>query len=242
VSAISAKSRLGPALFASLMISLLIGLGIWQLQRLAWKEGLIEKIEARVKAPAVALPDPALWPRLLPDEYEYRHVELIGRYLPEAPILVFRGTGGGTGIKTPGYLVFSPFKLTSNAYIMINRGFVPIELLPQILKDQRNAQEDVHVLGLMRSPEPRNFFTPPDDPETAKYFTRDPGSMAAHLKLESLSAPFSIDADKDPGLDAWPKGGTTEISIPNNHLGYALTWFGLALGGAGVFIAYLWRG
>jgi surfeit locus 1 family protein len=91
----------------------------------------------------------------------------------------------------------------------------------------------------MRAPEARNLFTPPDDLAHGRAFTRDPEAIAAHFGLHP-SAPFSIDAEVAADARAWPRGGTTELRIPDNHLGYALTWFGLAATGAAVFGTYAW--
>jgi surfeit locus 1 family protein len=79
----------------------------------------------------------------------------------------------------------------------------------------------------MRRPETRNAFTPADEPDKNLWFTRDPAALAAHWSL-SDAAPFSIDADAAPNPGGWPKGGATVMTIPNNHLSYALTWFALA--------------
>jgi surfeit locus 1 family protein len=89
----------------------------------------------------------------------------------------------------------------------------------------------------MREPEPRNLFTPADRPDQDQWFTRDPAAIAAHFGL-SRAAPFSVDADYSGDPKSLPRGGTTVIAFPNNHLGYALTWFGLAAALAGVFGAW----
>jgi surfeit locus 1 family protein len=216
-----------PAIFTCLCCAFLVSLGIWQLQRLAWKEGLIAQIEARAKAPPTALPDPDQWPSLDPQSYEYRHVELDGTLENDKEALVFRPSGGGA-MQEPGYLVLTPLRLASGAYVIVNRGFVT----------EANKDPSTHIIGLMRQPESRNFFTPADNPASGQYFTRDPALIAAHFGL-SNAAPFSIDADAAPlPPGSWPKGGATVLAFPNNHLSYALTWFGLALALLGVFIAF----
>ena len=92
----------------------------------------------------------------------------------------------------------------------------------------------------MRRPESRNLFTPPDEPAKNLWFTRDPSALAAHWSLAE-SAPFSVDADLTPNPGGWPKGGATVMTIPNNHLSYALTWFALAATLAAVAGIYVWR-
>ncbi len=226
-----------PALFTGLCCAFLVSLGIWQLQRLAWKEGLIAQIEARAKAPPTPLPAPNQWPSLDPQSYEYRHVELDGTLENDKEALVFRPSGGGL-MQEPGYLVLTPLRLASGAYVIVNRGFVTEANKMPGARLAGQTEGPNHITGLMRQPESRNFFTPADNPATGQYFTRDPALIAAHFGL-SNAAPFNIDADAAPlPPGGWPKGGATALAFPNNHLSYALTWFGLALALLGVFIAF----
>jgi surfeit locus 1 family protein len=235
------KALFWPALFTVLAGAILIGLGVWQLERLHWKEGLIGEIEARSTVKPQPLPPVADWPALKPDDYDYRHVEAQGTFENDKEALVFHGPGfSRKGISTPGYLVLTPLRLASGGIVIVNRGFVPENLKDKAARVAGEIDGPVRVTGLMRPPEPRNFFTPADDPASGRYFTRDPAEIAAHFGLAEV-APFSIDADDLPVQGGWPMGGTTEIAIPNNHLSYALTWFGLALGLFGVFAAFAWH-
>ena len=97
---------------------------------------------------------------------------------------------------------------------------------------------EVTVTGLMRPPEKRNTFTPADEPDQNLWFTRDPAALGRALGLTD-AAPFSVDADADGNPGGWPKGGATVMTIPNNHLSYALTWFALAATLAGVALAFM---
>ncbi|WP_158810043.1 SURF1 family protein [Beijerinckia sp. L45] len=224
-----------PAVFTLMMGAILIGLGIWQLQRLAWKTAILERIEARTTAPAQPLPTMTTWASLSPDDYEYRHVALDGTFDHTKEALVFRGTAAG-----PGYFVLTPLHLATGGTVIVNRGHVPTDRAGPATRKAGEVAGPVHVVGLMREPEPRNTFTPADDPASGHYFTRDPALIAAHFGL-SDAAPFSIDADATPVPGGLPRGGTTEIAIPNNHFSYALTWFGLAAGLFGVFGVLAWR-
>jgi surfeit locus 1 family protein len=222
------------------LCAIALGLGLWQLQRGATKQALIAAIAARATAAPEALPDPSEWPRLRPLDYEYRHVVLEGRFVPEMEVLVFRPSGGGaTGPKEPGYDVLTPLRTVSGAYIIVNRGFIPQSLLDRVSRGEPAGTGMARATGLMRAPESRNLFTPPDDLARGRAFTRDPAAIATHFGLEP-AAPFSIDADASADPRAWPRGGTTELRISDNHLSYALTWFGLAATGAAVFCAYAW--
>ena len=229
------RSLLAPAVFTLATGAVLIGLGGWQMQRMTWKNAIVARIEARTRAPAQPLPPPSTWADLQADAYEYRRVTLDGTFDHAKEALVFRGTAAG-----PGYFVLTPLRLASGGTAIVNRGFVPPDRADPASRRQGQVAGTVRVTGLMRSPEPRNMFTPADDPATGRYFTRDPALIAAHFALAD-AAPFSIDADATPVPGDLPRGGTTEVSIPNNHLSYALTWFGLAAGLFGVFATYAWR-
>jgi surfeit locus 1 family protein len=232
------RALLWPGFFSLLGVALLISLGVWQLHRLAWKEALIAQVTSRVGAPPAPLPSEADWPRLLPSEYEYRHVRVAGTFDTRRQVFVYRaletprGQYGG-----PGYLVLTPLRLAEGGTILVNRGFVPDERKQAVAAQSLSPDATVDVTGLMRSPEPRTWFTPADDPAKGEWFTRDPAAIGAAMKLDRL-APFTIDADANADPAALPEGGETVISFPNNHLAYAFTWFGMAAALIGVFTAF----
>jgi surfeit locus 1 family protein len=232
------RSLLWLGLFTSIALAGLIGLGLWQLQRLSWKETLIAEVEARVVAPPVDAPSSADWAKLEPSDYEYRHVRLSGIYDFSHQALVFRALDHPRGeFGGPGYLVLTPLRLADGAAVIVNRGFIPQEQRDRFAAPTQTVSGKVEVTGLMRSSEPRNWFTPGDDPAHDQWFTRDPIAIAAALKLER-AAPFTIDVDATGAPGDLPQGGETILAFPNNHLGYAFTWFGMALALVGVFAAY----
>jgi surfeit locus 1 family protein len=226
------KGLLWPAVFTVCGFAILVWLGVWQLERLRWKEGLIADIDARSDAVPGPLPAEAQWPQLNPQDYDYRHVEAHGQFDYDKEVLVFRPSGPGE--YGPGYLVLTPLLLDNGAIVIVNRGYVRQEHKDPAERGQ--IPGDVTVKGLMRPSEPRNLFTPADEPAKGIYFTRDPAELAAHFHLARV-APFTIDADAAQVPGGWPKGGTTVRALPNNHLEYAITWFGLAAGLVGVFLA-----
>jgi surfeit locus 1 family protein len=232
------RSLLWLGVFTLLGLAGLISLGFWQLERLAWKEALIGEVEARVAAPAVEAPPEADWAALAPSDYEYRHVLLAGVYEFTHQALVFRALDRPRGrFGGPGYLVMTPLRLPAGAHVIVNRGFVPQDQKDRFAAQTGDGPGNVSVTGLMRSSEPRTWFTPPDDPSRGQWFTRDPAAIAAAFQL-ARAAPFTIDADASGEPGDLPQGGETILAFPNNHLGYAFTWFGLALALAGVFCAY----
>lgn len=229
--------RVGPIIAASTTGFLtLVGLGVWQLQRLHWKEGIIAQIKSRRNAAATSMPTENVWSSLQPDDYEYKHVAVNGAFDADKTALVFRGGAPNAPGEGPGYELLTPLRLPDDSVVIVNRGFAP---LASIDAARANLPKGTVVLtGLMRSPETRNAFTPSDEPSRSVWYTRDPASVAARFALKRV-APFSIDADANPKAQGWPRAGTTVVDIPNNHLSYALTWFGLAAALIGVSIAYL---
>jgi len=230
------KGLFVPIAFFFVACGILVSLGAWQLHRLAWKETLIEEIATRSKAPPQPLPDPASWPQLAANDYAYRHVRLTGTFENDDEAHVFYGTGPHE--LGPGYLIFTPLRLRSGAIVIVNRGFVPASLAAQSTRAKGELSGEVTLAGLMRPPEERNLFTPADEPDKNLYFSRDPAPIAAHFHLSQV-APFIVDADPAPVPGGWPIGGMTQIDIPNNHLSYALTWFGLAVGLVATFAGWL---
>ena len=228
------RALLAPALGTLIVGAILIGLGLWQLHRLAWKEALLARIEARSKAAPAGLPPMSQWASLKAEDYEYRHVVAAGTFDNSAETLILRASQDG-----PGYHVMTPLRLDGGGAILVDRGFVPAALKDPKTRTAGAITGKVRVTGLLRAPEPRNFFTPPDDPARNEFFTRDPLKIAARDGLAE-AAPFSIDADPTMASPGWPKPTAGELAIPNNHLSYALTWFGLALGLFGVFAFYAW--
>lgn len=217
------KVPLAAALVTALAFAFLVGLGVWQLQRLAWKEAIIARIAARANAAPQPPPPRAEWAALRPDDYDYRRVRVSGRFVQGKVARVFRPSApGGTSGEGPGYVFLAPFE-TKDGIVVVNRGFAPLARADDVAAPPAG---ETQVEGLMRPPEPRNAFTPPDTPEKGLWYTRDGPAIAAALGF-AQAAPFTIDADRVPGV-ALPRGGATEISFPNNHLSYALTWFGLA--------------
>lgn len=229
----SRRRLAGAGLAALAGVLLLIGLGVWQLKRLAWKEGLIAEANARAHAAPAPAPPPSQWAALKPADYEYRRVAVKGAYDYSRQEFLFgalenpRGRYGGVG-----YYVMTPLRLASGQAIVVNRGFVPEALKAAADKGPRG---EVEVVGLMRASERRNLFTPADDPDRREFFSRDVEALARAMAL-GPHAPFVIDAEAGP--DPLPEGGETRLVFVNNHLSYAFTWFGLAAVLAAMFAIY----
>ncbi|WP_242390405.1 SURF1 family protein [Polymorphum gilvum] len=230
-----------PAAAALVALAVLLRLGFWQLDRLAWKTDLIARVEERVALPPVAAPEPSDWPSLEPDAVDYRRVAVTGRFAP-GELYYYIALGNARGpYQGPGYFVYSPFMTDAGWAVMVNRGFVPDALRDPSTRAAGGTEGETQtVTGLLRVGERPNVFTPAPDPAKGIWFAREPEKMAAALGVAGMPvAPFSIDADAaftpPSGL---PQAGETVVRFKNDHLGYALTWFGLALTLVGVFAAY----
>lgn len=220
------RSLIAPGIATLIALAILVSLGLWQLQRLEWKEGLIGRMQARIHAAPQPLSPRENWLKLQLVDYEYRRVVARGVYEHEFETVVFHA--GGSGVLEAGWLVMTPLRLSSGGRILINRGFVPMALQEPATRAAGQIKGETEVVGLLRAPEPRNLFTPADKTDSRAMFVKDPAAIAARFKLDDV-APFLIDADASPMPGGWPKGGQTTMSIPNNHFSYALTWFGLAI-------------
>jgi surfeit locus 1 family protein len=223
------------AILSALGIAVLLGLGFWQLERRVWKEDLIARIEARTKAPVAPLPPETEWPSLTAERDEYRRVAAAGTLRHDKEVHVYTVVSEEKGRHAgPGYWVMTPLELPSGASVIINRGFVPLGSKDPASRAAGQVAGGVTVTGLLRMPEQAGWFAPQNDPARDAWYRRDPAEIARVLKLER-AAPFTIDADATPNPGGLPEGGRTRLNFPNDHLGYALTWFGLALALAGVF-------
>jgi surfeit locus 1 family protein len=220
-----------PTLITLLALPVLIGLSLWQLERLEWKEGLLAKIDERLTADAAPLPAPEQWPTFDAREAEYTRVVLEGRFLPIEFHYFTQGERGA-----PGYAVISPLELADGALVLVDRGFVPVEL--KETASHGGIPEGAHrFTGILRAPSGRGMFDGADDPARNVWMVRDPAIMGASLG-DARIAPFIVEAEAGAFPGEWPKAGRTRIDIPNNHLDYALTWGGLALVLAVIYVLY----
>jgi surfeit locus 1 family protein len=213
--------------------ALLIALGIWQIERRAWKLALIDRIEQRVHAPAQPIPSPASWPAVSAANDEYRHVSLKGRFLHDRETLVQAVTEEG-----PGFWVLTPLQRDDGTQVLINRGFVPSERREASTRRDGNPDGPVEITGLLRISEPKGGFLRNNVPQHNRWYSRDVAAIATARDLHDI-APFFVDADAGSQSAGGPIGGLTVVAFPNNHLIYALTWFALAFMLAGrLFVTF----
>ena len=223
------RSVVTASAFAAIGFAILCGLGIWQLERLQWKEKLIADLSARVSVPPVALPAA---PEQAADEF--RRVRARVQFAPGEHALVYTpGSALRPDVPGAGYWVMAPARSERGA-IVINRGYVA----PAARSSAGAASAgDVEIVGALRWPEEGTYFTPRDEPANNVWYRRDPGSIAA-AKNWGAVAPFYIEQEA-PQLPGAPKAGPLVVKLPNNHLQYAITWFGLAAALVAVFLVWL---
>lgn len=213
---------------------MLLALGIWQVERRAWKLDLIDSVERRVHAEAVPVPGPAAWPAISRSNDEYRRVTVSGRLLSDRETLVQALT-----VEGPGYWVVTPLQTVAGV-VLVNRGFVPSDRRAPANRSAGNLDGTISITGLLRLSEPGGGFLRQNNPAENRWYSRDVAAIAAARNLSDV-APFFVDADAAPNPGGLPIGGLTVISFPNNHLVYALTWFTLALMLAGAGLQRLRR-
>lgn len=234
--------RLILALAAGVMFAGFFALGTWQIYRLQWKLALIERVDQRVHAAAVAAPSMAQWPQLSADGDEYRRVTLSGVLLEASTTQVLASLERGIG-----YWALTPLCTADGGIVMVNRGFIPAGVSgwkPQTIPAPAAADAcrqasgpTVSISGLLRLNEVAGRLRR-NEPERNYWYTRDLAAIAKARGLPAV-APYFIDADAASARAAGavegvqPVGGLTVISFVNNHLVYAITWYALALMVAG---------
>ena len=217
----------------------LVGLGVWQLHRLSWKRDLIERVEQRVHADPVAAPGREQWPQVNVANSEYLHVSVQGRFQNDRETLVQAVTERGGG-----FWVLTPFESIDGYVVLINRGFVPPPRRDPATRPEGQIDGVTTVTGLVRISESGGAYLRSNEPAADRWYSRDVAAIAAARRLTDV-APYFIDADAGgTSGESAPVGGLTVIAFSNNHLQYALTWFGLALmvaGGAFLVLRHEWR-
>jgi surfeit locus 1 family protein len=222
------RGLLVPGVAALCALVVLLWLGTWQVERKAWKEALIATVTERFAAPPVRLPPPAEWPRLDPSNDEFRRVGFSAEWLNDQEALVYTtGSSLRADAAGPGYWVFTPARVPGGI-VMVNRGFVPEGRQDPATRPDGQMAGPVDIVGVMRWPETPGLFTPAGDPAKNLWFARDPAAMASAKGLGAV-APFYIEQESPSVPGGLPQVGKLQPSLPNNHLGYALTWYGLAL-------------
>ena len=211
-------------------LALLIGLGVWQVQRLSWKEGLIDQADAAAKMPPAPIADV-----LTAADPEFRKALIVCPGLPTAPFVELQTIHDGN----VGVRLVSVCRAPGEARpFLIDRGFLPdtVSARPRVIESTLPLSL---LVELRRTPRAGGGMTPP--PAGNHFYARDSIAMA-----KALGAPEASEFTLYALSSSNPELGALEASAPpaafaNNHFGYALTWFGLAVALMGFYVAMLRR-
>ena len=230
-----------PTVFTIPAIALMLGLGVWQLDRLAWKTDLIAEIQSRLAA------DPAPFDAVLaeaggdPGSVQFRRVTLAGEFLHDREMYLAARSMNGN----PGYHVMTPFRETGGDVVLVDRGWVPVE---RKLPDRRAEGQVAGPLTLeavIRVPHAtKAWFQPDNEPQENMWYWIDLPALRAHAGAEAAAAAMPaaaaiyVEAGPAENPGGFPIGGQTRVNLPNDHLQYAITWFALALILAVIYVIY----
>jgi surfeit locus 1 family protein len=212
------RRLLGPGIATAVMLVVLLGLGTWQVQRLAWKRGILDQISHAEMSPAVPLQDGTPPP--------FTKLRATGELLED------RGALYGSEVRdTPmgpqlGARLIEPLMRDKGDPILVDRGWVPTNRpLPLEAKPGQ-----VTVEGYARPPEQGGWFTPADDPVTRRFYAPNPAAMGASMGLAKVAPFLLVVVDPAPPVPGrFPQPATSLPRPPNNHLEYAITWYGMAV-------------
>ncbi len=219
-------------------LAILLALGTWQVRRLAWKEALVATIESRVGAEPVPLAEVEKTAASGGD-FEYQPVATSGTYLHAKEQFFFATHDGQSG-----WFVYTPLQMADGRAVFVNRGFVPYDRKAASTRADGQIAGTQTVSGLARTaPDGKpSWLVPDNQPAENVFYWKDLAAMTANAGLEPETVvPFFIDARKSEVPGGYPVGGVTIVEMPNNHLQYAVTWYGLAAALLGVYIAMLLR-
>jgi surfeit locus 1 family protein len=156
----------------------------------------------------------------------------------EEALVYTPGSAFRPDVSGAGYWVFAPAQLSGGSIVVVNRGFVPLDRKDPATRTEGTPHGIVDVVGVMRWPETRGLFTPADEPQNNVWYIRDPKLIAAAKKWATVT-PFYVEQEAPQAAGGLPRAGKLVVALPDDHLQYALTWFGLALGLTGVYLVWI---
>lgn len=214
----SFQPRFWPTLLTVLMLPVLLLLGTWQVQRLHWKQDLLKTIADRSHDAPLEIPYVAL------HQADYRPAKAAGAFRHDLQMFILATdltTGKG------GYHVLTPFQLTDGQYVLVDRGWIPYDR-----KDSRDGFAKptgiMEIQGILRVPTEPSWILPRNDPDKGNWYSIDLNGMASADKLDKF-LPYILELADDSKNDTFPVGGQTRLTLPNDHLSYAVTWYSFAL-------------
>ena len=218
------RRLLVPGLMTAVMLAMLVGLGVWQLQRLQWKRALLARLDAVEAAAPVSLPA---------DPQPLQKVRAEGRWRPDLMATYGADVRDTRAGPVMGTQVLMPLEMQDGT-ILVDRGWMPDGAMPP------TPAGPVSVTGWLRPSERPGLFTPADAPAKRRFYALDTGAIATALGIAPVR-PFVLVALAEGAADGYPVASAHMPRPPNDHFGYALTWFGLALSLLAVFGVYARR-
>jgi surfeit locus 1 family protein len=225
------RRLLGPALMTAAMLAVLLGLGTWQVRRLFWKQELLAQIDRAEAADPIPLPRSALSP--------FAKVSATGTFLPDKTALY------GADVRTiatgpeMGARMIEPMRQAGGDIILVDRGWIPLSRSVPV----EQPPGEVTVSGYVRLGDKAGWFSAQDDVVGRRFFTLDPVAIGAAIG-EPAARPFVLVALAAGPTAAghWPEPARHLPRPPNNHLSYAITWYGLAVALLAIFIVWARKG
>lgn len=220
LSRLIARLPLVPSLMTLAAFVILIGLGVWQLQRLNWKSEIIATIDTQLALPASPLP----FGPIDADVWRYRKTVVEGRFHHDKELHLYAASAAGK----PGYLIITPLERSDGSFVFFNRGWVPLEKRQPETRPEGQIEGIVRLTAIGRKPWEQNTFVADNEPQANIWFYGDLDGMAKFREIVHY-APIFLEADDTPNPGGFPIGGQSRIKISNDHFNYALTWFSLAI-------------
>lgn len=214
------RPTLWSTIFTLPALVVLLALGTWQLDRLAWKEGVTERLESRLSAKPIMLPTE----RFDPEQFEFRRVRVAGQFLHDSEFFLLNRVRDGV----VGIHVVTPLRRLEDAsHILIDRGWVPLDRRDPTSRRDAQVAGVVTLNAVVRRNPSRGWFVPENRPADNEWYFMDPAAMAAAAGV-AVPGEFFLAAVEHTSPDDYPVARGAQIAIRNDHLGYAITWYALA--------------
>ena len=204
----------------------LLALGTWQVQRMVWKTDMLTAIHTGMAAEPTVFDKGATY-------NEYTRIMVEGRFDHAKEMYVYAINKNGL----PGFYIYVPLHTDNNETIIINRGFVAPDFLDHATRAEGLPSGNVSLTGMLRNGAVKKYFIPENDITANRWFFADLAAMVENIGQASY--PMILELEADSAVTVPPYGGVTRVNIPNNHLGYAVTWYGLAL--ALLVVVFIYR-
>ncbi len=204
-------------------LAILIAMGIWQIQRLHWKNDLIAERQARLAEAPIALPTETVEPA----DFEFLRVRLSGHFLHDKELYL----GGRARKRAVGFHVVTPLLLDDGRSILVDRGWVPPERKDPATRPEGRPEGATALEAVLRTGgwKGRDMFRPENAPAQNHWIWMDLPAMAQHVELERPMLDLYAVAQPAGSAQALPIAEATRVNLRNDHLQYAITWFALAV-------------